>query len=85
MVLFGLITATAGRIWVDNKVDFTQSRNLLVVGISVVMGAGDLKVQFATPFGEIVFGGIATATFSAIVLYHVIARPKKDAGPFAGG
>jgi uracil-xanthine permease len=85
LVLFGLITATAGRIWVDNKVDFTQSRNLLVVGISVVMGAGDLKVQFTTPFGEIVFGGIATATFSAIVLYHVIARPKRDAGPLAGG
>ena len=67
IVLFGLIAATAGRIWMDAKVDFTNPRNLLVVGVTLVMGAGDLTLKF----GPIAFGGIATATFSALILYHV--------------
>lgn len=80
-VLFGLITATAGRIWVDNKVDFTQTTNLLVVGVSVVMGAGDLTWKI----GGVAFGGIATATFSALLLYHVIARSHRSITSLARG
>jgi putative pyrimidine permease RutG len=76
-ILFGLITANAGRIWQVGKVDFTQSRNLLVAGIAMVMGAGDLTWKF----GNIAFGGIATATFSALILYHFFARSKADVAP----
>jgi putative pyrimidine permease RutG len=71
-ILFGLITANAGRIWQVGKVDFTQSRNLLVAGIAMVMGAGDLTWRF----GDVVFGGIATATFSALILYHIVNQAK---------
>lgn len=67
-VVFGLITATAGRIWVENKVDFTNPRNLIVVGIAVVIGAGDLTLKF----GNFALGGIAVATFGALILYHVL-------------
>lgn len=80
-ILFGLITATAGRIWMDAQVDFTQSRNLLVVGIALVMGAGDLTLRY----GNIVFGGIATATFVALILYHVVARARAPLTPLMRG
>jgi len=76
-ILFGLITANAGRIWQVGKVDFTQSRNLLVAGVAMVMGAGDLTWRF----GNVAFGGIATATFTALILYHVIARSKTPITP----
>jgi putative pyrimidine permease RutG len=80
-ILFGLITATAGRIWADAHVDFTQPRALLVVGVTLVLGAGNLTWQF----GEFAFGGIATATFTALILYHVIARARGQVTPIMRG
>jgi putative pyrimidine permease RutG len=76
-ILFGLITANAGRIWQVEKVDFGQPRNLLVAGVAMVIGAGDLTVRY----DGIVFGGIATATFVALLLYHVIAPSKEPLAP----
>lgn len=80
-ILFGLITATGGRIWADGKVDFTLSRNQLVAGVALVMGAGDLTWRM----GNVMFGGIATATFSALILYHVIARSRTPLTPMMRG
>jgi xanthine/uracil permease len=33
IILFGLITVSGARIWVENQVDFKDSRNMLVAGI----------------------------------------------------
>jgi uracil-xanthine permease len=68
IVVFGLIAATAGRIWVENRVDFSCARNLLTVGVAVVLGAGDLTLKF----GNFALGGIGTATFGAIIFYHLM-------------
>ena len=69
-MVFGLIAATAGRIWVENRVDFSDPRNLLTVGVALTLGAGDLTL----PLGNFTLSGIATATFGAIILYHLL-RP----------
>lgn len=74
-VVFGLIAATAGRIWVDARVDFAIPRNLLVVGVAVVMGAGDLTLAL----GDVVFGGIAMTTFGALGLYHLLGLFQRRA------
>ena len=68
IVVFGLIAATAGRIWVENKVDFANARNLIVVGVALVVGAGDLAIKL----GGFTLGGIGTATFGCILLYHLL-------------
>ena len=31
--------ATAGRIWVENRVDFSDARNLITVAVALVLGA----------------------------------------------
>ena len=69
IVLFGLIAAMAGRIWVENKVDFSNPRNLIAVGAALTAGAGDLTLKF----GDFTMGGIGTATFGAIILYQILA------------
>jgi putative pyrimidine permease RutG len=69
IVLFGLIAAMAGRIWVENKVDFSNPRNLITVGAALTAGAGDLTLKF----GDFTMGGIGTATFGAIILYQILA------------
>jgi putative pyrimidine permease RutG len=69
IVLFGLIAAMAGRIWVENRVDFSNPRNLITVAAALTAGAGDLTLKF----GAFTMGGIGTATFGAILLYQLLA------------
>ena len=45
IVVFGLITATGARIWVQNQVDFARARNLVTVAVTLTVGAGDLALQ----------------------------------------
>lgn len=68
LVVFGLIAATGGRIWVQSRVDFSRPRNLITAGVALTAGAGDLTLSIA----GFKMGGIGTATFGAIVLYHLL-------------
>jgi uracil-xanthine permease len=68
IVLFGLIAAMAGRIWVENKADFSDPKNLITVAVALTAGAGDLTLKF----GAFTMGGIGTATFGAIILYQIL-------------
>jgi uracil-xanthine permease len=70
IVVFGLIATAGAKIWVDNKVDFSQNRNLIVVAITLILGTGD----FTLKFGGFALGGIGTATFGAILLYALLNR-----------
>jgi uracil-xanthine permease len=69
IVLFGLIAATGARIWGENKVDFSSSRNLITVAAALTMGAGNFTVKI----GDFELGGIGTATLTAIILYQVLS------------
>ncbi len=66
---FGLIAAMAGRIWVKNRVDFSDPRNLITVAAALTAGAGDLTLKF----GAFTMGGIGAATFGAIILHQILA------------
>jgi len=70
IVVFGLIAVAGAKIWVDNRVDFSDNRNLLVAAITLVLGTGDFTLQF----GDFALGGIGTATFGAIALYALLGR-----------
>jgi len=70
IVVFGLIAVTGARIWVVNKVNFSDNRNLIVAAVTLVLGAGD----FSLKFGGFALGGIGTATFGAIILYALLRR-----------
>ena len=76
IVVFGLIAVTGARIWVVNKVDFSDNRNLIVAAVTLVLGAGD----FSLKIGGFGLGGIGTATFGAIILYAIL-RKEKEPGP----
>ncbi len=78
IVVFGLITATGGRIWVQNQVDFARPRNLVTAAVTLTIGAGDLALEL----GGFTLGGIGTATFGAILLYQLF-RDGEDPSPLA--
>ena len=76
IVVFGLIAVAGARIWVQNRVDLSQNANLIMVAVTLVLGAGD----FALSLGGFTLGGIGTATFGAILLHALLNRRPREAG-----
>lgn len=73
IVVFGLIAIAGAKIWVDNRVDFSKNKNLIVAAITLIIGTGD----FTLKFGSFALGGIGTATFGAIILYQLFNRGEQ--------
>ena len=73
VAVFGLIAAAMVRLWVDNRVDFSDPRNLFTVGITLIFGAGD----FSLVFGGFAVGGICTATFAALLVYQLLGVGRR--------
>jgi uracil-xanthine permease len=72
IVVFGLIAVAGAKIWVDNKVDFSNNTNLIVAAITLILGTGGYTLRI----GQFALGGIGTATFGAILLYALLNRGK---------
>jgi uracil-xanthine permease len=70
IVVFGLIAIAGAKIWVDNRVDFSDNTNLIVAAVTLVLGTGDFTLRF----GDFALGGIGTATFGAILLNLLLRR-----------
>jgi putative pyrimidine permease RutG len=69
-IVFGLIAATMVRVWTENRVDLSDARNLLTIGVAVIAGAGNLTIVI----GSTSIGGIGTATIAAILLNQILRR-----------
>lgn len=74
IVVFGLIAIAGARIWVDNKVDFSDPANLLIAALTLILGTGD----FTLKFGGFALGGIGTATFGAVLLAALLLRRREQ-------
>ncbi|WP_134705857.1 pyrimidine utilization transport protein G [Rahnella sp. CJA17(1/100)] len=73
IVVFGLIAVAGARIWVQNQVDLGLNGNLIMVAVTLVLGAGN----FTLSLGGFSMGGIGTATFGAILLNAFLSRSKQ--------
>lgn len=82
VVLFGLIAATGGRIWIENRVDFSKGRNLITAAVALTVGAGMISVRnvtFGLTIGGFTIGGIGVATFGSIIIYQLLRERKPQA------
>lgn len=75
MIVFGLIVIAGAKIWIENKVDFTQNSNIIVASVTVIMGAGNYSIAV----GGLDLGGITTATFAGIIINQIFNRKAKAA------
>lgn len=79
LVLYGMISAVGVRNVVENKVDFTNSRNVIVAALILVLSIGvNYTSPIVIPIGEfqITLGGLAVASVVGIVLNAIL--PGKD-------
>ena len=87
VVLYGMIGILGVRIWVDNRVNFSNPINLSVAGVALIIGIAN----FTWTVGGLQFEGIALGTAATLIIYHgmaAIARwrgtdpedPQEDTG-----
>lgn len=69
-VLYGMISAIGVRNVVENKVDFTKSRNLIVAAVILVcaLGLGADTASFAIGSATITLSPLAVASIAGIIL-----------------
>ena len=75
-ILYGMISAVGVRNVVENKVDFTKSRNLLIAAIILVCALGLGSVSFVLGNITITLSALAVASIAGIVLNAIL--PGKD-------
>lgn len=78
LILYGMISAVGVRNVVENKVDFTSSRNVIIAALILVLGIG---INYGAEGGHISLGftslsGLAVAAIAGILLNAIL--PGKD-------
>lgn len=70
-MLYGVIAAAGLQVIVDNKVDYSKKRNLMIAAPIMVVGIGNFHLQLST---QVDFSGVAIATILGIVLNLVLPK-----------
>ncbi len=73
VALFGMIGILGARIWIDAKVDFSNSNNLIIAGSAMIIGIADISWTR----GQYTFTGIVNATLVAVLGYQILNAVSK--------
>ncbi len=75
-ILYGMIGMLGVRIWVQNRVDFSDPVNLNTAAVAMVVAIAD----YTLVAGEMTFSGIALGSVAAILIYHLMRWISKVRG-----
>ncbi len=76
LILYGMISAVGVRNVVENKVDFTNSRNVIIAAIILVLAIGINYSTGSVAIGPVNLSGLAVASIVGIALNAIL--PGKD-------
>lgn len=74
MMLFGIIASSGVRVLVNNRIDFSKQRNLIIASVILVTGIGGLSINI----GKVSIAGMALSAIIGIILHQIL--PEKEAG-----
>ncbi|GAA3706036.1 solute carrier family 23 protein [Zhihengliuella alba] len=78
IVLYGMIGMIGARLWVQNRVNFSNPINLMTAGagliVAIAMGSSALMI------GELQLGGIAIGTIVTLLIFHVMTAIARARG-----
>lgn len=75
MMLFGVIAASGLRTLVENQVDLSKSRNMLIASVILVLGVGGSSLVLG---GSVKLSSMALATLVGILLNLIMPEPAAD-------
>ncbi len=78
-LLYGMIGILGVRIWVQNKVSFSNNINLTTAAVALIIGVAN----FTWVAGSLTFEGIALGTAAALIIYHGMSALAKWRGTAA--
>ena len=67
--LFGIIASSGLRMFVDNKIDFGDQRNLVIASVILVIGIGGASIEISDTFQ---IEGMALAAIIGVILNLVL-------------
>ena len=76
VALYGMIGVLGARIWIDNRVNFSDPTNLFIAASALVIGIADITWVS----GDYVFNGIVISTLVAVVGYQVLRAIARARG-----
>lgn len=76
VALYGMIGVLGARIWIDNRVNFSDPTNLFIAASALVIGISD--VTYVN--GDYTFNGIVLSTVLAVVGYQVLKAIARARG-----
>ncbi|MDQ0095054.1 uracil-xanthine permease family protein [Paeniglutamicibacter psychrophenolicus] len=79
IVLYGMIAIVGARLWVQNKVDFSNPINLMTAGTGLIIAIA-LFGDNVLSIGTMDFGGIALGTAATLVVFHLMRFIAKVRG-----
>ena len=79
VALFGMIGILGAKIWIESRVNFADSSNILVAGSAVIIGIADVSFKW----GDYTFNGIINATLVAVIGYQVLHSIASSRGTAA--
>jgi uracil permease len=74
IVLFGMIASIGLRVLSDARVDFTQSRNLIVAALILVFGLGVSGLESPIQIGDVQVSGLALAAVVGVVANLILPK-----------
>lgn len=69
ILLFGIIASSGLRMLVENKIDFSQKRNLIIASVILVIGIGGAAIHIGEHFS---LEGMALASIIGVVLNQIL-------------
>ncbi|MBU3180131.1 uracil permease [Clostridium psychrophilum] len=78
VMLFGIIASSGFRIFVEDKVDFSKKRNLIIASVIIVLGIGGGGIKFQFAGADVEIAGLALATLVGIILNLVLPKNSKS-------
>ena len=79
LLLFGLIASNGLSMLVNNHVDFSENRNLMIASVTIILGVGMECGGIAIPLGNYTLPGMATATLVGALLNLILPGRAKTA------
>jgi uracil permease len=77
ILLFGIIASSGFRIFVEDKVDFSKKKNLIISSVIIVLGIGGAMIKFHMNGVPVEISGVALATLVGIILNLVLPDKSK--------
>lgn len=84
-ILYGMISAVGVRNVVENRVDLTKSRNLIIAAVIFVSGLGINGATFRVGSADVTLTGMAIAALAGVILNAVLPGNDYEFGAHAPG